>query len=172
MPYFLLGMPGSGKSYWGKIWATETGLDFFDLDHYIVKKEQLTIPQIFEVKGEKSFRNLESHYLKELTKRNQKCIIACGGGTPCFNNNMDFINQNGISIFLNTDIENISYNLLRQKEVAKRPLFKTLQTKSDVKNYLEDLLNNRISYYKKARYEIIPGFKNDTLKILKNLPEA
>ncbi len=169
MNYFLLGLPGSGKSHWGKLWAQAAGLTVIDLDHYIEENEYLSIAEIFNSKGEKYFRDLETFYLKELTGLNKETIIACGGGTPCFNENMEFINKNGISVFINTDTQVITNHLLQQKEIEKRPLFKSLKSESEVKGYLDNLLYDRISYYKKARHEIIPGNVNDTLNTLQSL---
>ncbi len=166
MNYFLLGLPGSGKSHWGELWAQAAGLTFIDLDQYIEDKEQLTVAEIFNRKGEKHFRDLETFYLKELIGLKKETIIACGGGTPCFNENMELINKNGISVFINTDTQVITNHLLQQKEIEKRPLFTPLKSDLEVKTYLDNLLNHRIKYYKKARHEIIPGLNNNTLNIL------
>jgi shikimate kinase len=167
MRYYLIGLPGSGKSYWGKLWAQVAGIQFIDLDKYIEDQEQSAIAEIFLKKGEKYFRDLETHYLKEISSDNKDIIIACGGGTPCFNDNMKLINQHGVSVFINTDTQIITDYLLDHNEIKKRPLFNSLKTEFEVKSFLDNLLKERIEYYKKAQHEIMPGDLDITLKHLR-----
>ncbi|PTB91357.1 shikimate kinase [Marivirga lumbricoides] len=154
MRYFLLGLPGSGKSYWGKLWAEKNDILFIDLDHYLEKKEGKTIAEIFSSEGESRFRALEATYLLEAIKESPDAIIACGGGTPCFNNNMDLMNGKGTTVFLNLSIHHISERLIVSNEIDKRPLFKGYSTSTQIRTKLSELLNDRLPYYSKAKIEV------------------
>ena len=99
MKIFLTGFMGSGKTYWGRIWSRQLGLDFYDLDELIEKKEGKTISTIFEKEGEDHFRKLEATALKAFAET-ENGIIACGGGTACFNDNMQWMNEQGVTVFL------------------------------------------------------------------------
>jgi shikimate kinase len=87
-------MPGSGKSTWGKKLAKALQYNFVDLDKLIELNEQLSIEDIFRQKGEEYFRDLEHKYLLKTIVMNN-VVISCGGGTPCYNDNMNLINENG-----------------------------------------------------------------------------
>jgi shikimate kinase len=99
MKVFIIGFMGSGKTHWGRLWAQESGMDFFDLDELIQLKEHKTIDVIFNDNTETYFRETESDSLKTFSEKDN-CIIACGGGTPCFHDNMQWMNQNGITTYL------------------------------------------------------------------------
>lgn len=96
---FIIGFMGSGKTYWGKKWARQSGLAFFDLDEEIEKQEGKTIAAIFEEDGEDYFRKIEATALRAFTN-NKNCLISCGGGTACFNNNMQWMNEHGATLYL------------------------------------------------------------------------
>lgn len=121
--YFLVGMPASGKSTIGKLLAGQLRLDFYDLDKIIVEKEGKLITDIFEIHGEKYFRDVEKKCLEEFIEKEDNYILATGGGAPCFFNNMQLMNETGITIFLNVDIDDL-YNKLAVKDNYKRPLLK------------------------------------------------
>ena len=95
----LVGMMSSGKSTLGKKLARSLGYRFVDLDKLIENDQQKDIPSIFSQKGESYFRDIESRMLKEILP-NRGIVLASGGGTPCFFDNMDYIKKLGISIFL------------------------------------------------------------------------
>ena len=90
---------GSGKSVVGRKLSSATGLNFVDLDNYILKKEDRTINEIFDEEGEDYFRQTEHRLLKEIIEKDD-FILSCGGGTPCFFDNMTMMNRNGITIYL------------------------------------------------------------------------
>ena len=113
-------MPGSGKSSWGKKLANALQYSFVDLDKLIEQREELSIEEIFNEKGEEYFRNLEHKYLLETVVMNH-VVISCGGGTPCYHNNMDLINANGISFYLNGAIGLLVDRILNSK--MRRPMF-------------------------------------------------
>lgn len=152
---------GSGKSYVGKKLAAELQFDFLDLDALIESTENQTIADVFNTKGEAYFRNIESENLKKIEK-NKKIIISTGGGTPCFFDNMDFMNDNGTTIFLNPTID-ILFERLRS-ETTKRPL---LADNSDetLRLFISQKLENRLKYYEKARHIInIATFEQNVIQ--------
>jgi len=143
---FLIGMPGAGKTYWGQKIAKTYQLDFIDLDTFIEEKENKKIGKLFEEIGEDSFRNKEHDALLEIISNNSKpSVIACGGGTPCFFNNMQLMKSAGATVYLKNDIASILHHL--KNEVTKRPL---LDKQEDLSNYLNKVLVLRKSYYEQA----------------------
>ncbi|NML23192.1 shikimate kinase [Pseudoflavitalea sp. G-6-1-2] len=147
MRIFLIGFMGAGKTHWGKQVANRMGLPFFDLDELIVAHENKSIADIFATHGEEYFRLLEKQLLEELVEREDSMIISCGGGTPCFFNNIDFMKRYGIVVWLNTHVEVILQRLL--KERVHRPLLKDIKDE-DLRNHIVRKLNERRMYYEQA----------------------
>jgi shikimate kinase len=145
---FLCGFMGSGKSTHGKKLARLLKLPFEDLDLYIQNKEHKTIQFIFENEGENEFRTLETKYLKELILSSESSVISLGGGTVCFNNNLEFIKENGILIFIEMLPEALAERL--QKSNQKRPLLKN-HTSASLLKFIEDTLEGRNAFYHKAQ---------------------
>lgn len=139
---------GVGKTYHGKRWAAAHDLPFLDLDAYIEEKEAMSITEIFEQKGEAYFREVESRFLRQIEDKN--LILACGGGTPCHKNNMDFMLTAGTTIWLDASAEYIVYRL--QNGIAKRPMLRTGE--KDNYTHINKLLAERQSCYAKANYHI------------------
>jgi shikimate kinase len=150
MKLFLIGLPGSGKSTMAKDLSKKLSYPLIDTDEMICKKEGCTIEEIFNKKGESYFRKLESDTLKELIKT-EHAVISTGGGTPCFFDNMEVINQNGLSIFLNIPIKDITKRLIESPD-QNRPLIKG-RNQEQIKNFLEEKLQERLPYYNKANME-------------------
>ncbi len=150
MRIFLIGFMGTGKSHWGKIWASQHNLKFIDLDIEIEKKTGLSVEAIFEKKGEDFFREVEADTLKEMDQY-ENCIIACGGGTPCFKNNMDWMNENGITVLLNSTPSRILENIINDHK--ERPLLKKIN-KGELLFFIEMQLKERIDFYNKANVQI------------------
>ena len=98
---FFIGMMGAGKSSIGKLLSKKTGLSFIDLDREIVRIEGISINEVFNLKGEKYFREIETKTLKTV----KSSICACGGGILLDQNNVNFLKDHGISIFLNATVE-------------------------------------------------------------------
>lgn len=146
---FLIGMPGAGKTYWAQKLAKYFSWEYLDLDMLIEEEFGMTIPHIFEQYGEERFREKEAACLKGLVNSlTAKQIVACGGGTPVFNNNMDFMLSNGCVVFLDTEMELLKKRILSQLPI--RPLLSTANI--DVK--MEQLYTDRLSFYSKANYRL------------------
>ena len=97
--FFIIGFMGTGKSNWGKQWAALHNMSFLDLDELIEKAEEKSVVDIFEKAGEDYFRVKETSILRDQCLQ-QNTIISCGGGTPCFNDNMAWMNEHGFTIYL------------------------------------------------------------------------
>jgi shikimate kinase len=144
----FVGMPASGKSTVGKIFAEKLAYQFLDLDALICEREQKSIPEIFAQQGEDAFRKVERDALiSTLNYRNT--ILSTGGGAPCFFDNMDLINQAGLSIFLKTPVD-ILLQRIREDTKNIRPLYDT-KSDEELKVFLEELLLKRELFYKKAK---------------------
>lgn len=151
MRIYLVGMPASGKSYWGKRVASHYKLNFLDLDAFLEKKLGQSITQVFQKKGEAFFREKEQETLYQ-TQQFTNTIIATGGGTPCFFDNMAFIKKEGWSIFIDVSLEII---VNRLKVDVARPMFQE-KTDEELENYVENLYQKRISYYQQADFHFQP----------------
>jgi len=144
---FLVGFMGSGKTFWGQSWSEKSGLDFYDIDEMVEFNESKSIASIFAEDGEDHFRNLETSELRNLLNKNN-FIAATGGGTPCFNDNISWMNENGISVYLQSSPENILKRLVTEKE--KRPLIKNLQD-GELLFYITEKIKEREAFYKQAK---------------------
>lgn len=143
MLFFLNGFMGSGKSHWGKIWADMYKLDFIDLDEVIQMAEGGSVVDIFETKGEDYFRTVEAATLRRMaTVKNS--IIACGGGTPCFYENMQWMNEQGITVYLSATPEEILRRLIKGQQ--QRPLIKKL-SQAELLFFIEQKLKEREPFY-------------------------
>lgn len=138
---------GSGKTHWGKLLSAKLHLPFRDLDMEIVGKEQKSVSEIFAEKGEEYFRYQEKEVLEEIVQGEESFILSCGGGTPCFFNNIEFMKKNGKVVWLNTDIDTLKDRLL--KERMSRPLIREI-TEVELKRYIIRKLSERRMYYEQA----------------------
>lgn len=147
---YFTGFMTCGKSTLGPILANMLGWNFYDLDKEITEREKLTVVEIFQKKGERYFRELESSLLKELSQT-PKVVISLGGGTLISDENLNFIKANGLLVYLKVTPE-ILYNRLKHK--TDRPLFRDLVLSENkeklVKQKIESLLFEREPYYLKA----------------------
>lgn len=160
---FLLGFMGSGKSYLGQQLALLLGIPFVDLDALIEKAEGISIAQLFTDLGESGFRQLERHYLLE-TGSYPPCVLATGGGTPCFFDSIDWMNKMGITIFLNTPSSVLVARLLEQRNT--RPLLSGVPDKN-LEAVVAKMLSERAPCYTKAQLTVEPG--EDTALFLESL---
>lgn len=147
MKIFLIGFMGSGKTHWGQRLAAKLNLTFHDLDSLIIEKEKRSVAEIFAEKGEEHFRYREKEILETITAQQESFILSCGGGTPCFFNNIEFMKKNGKVIWLNTSVDVLKDRL--QKERLSRPLIAEVD-EDDLKRYIIRKLSERRMYYQQA----------------------
>jgi shikimate kinase len=147
---FLIGMMGSGKSYWTKKiskWIKSAG---YDLDSLIEMNEEKTISEIFSEDGEEYFRKTESKLLKWF-KEKKKYVLATGGGTPCSQDNIDFMKKEGVVIWLDESIEVLAQRLLAEK--AQRPLIANIED-ARLAEFLQNKMLERTPFYQQAHYQL------------------
>ena len=157
----LIGYMGSGKTTVGKALSKETGMMFYDLDWYIESRMRKTVSQIFAEKGEEGFRKIEYNMLHEVAEF-EDVIISCGGGTPCFFDNMDYLNQQGDVVYLKASPETLYKHLLMAK--IERPLLKD-KTPEELIAYITEHLKERASFYEKAHYTLDVNVLDNSDKI-------
>ena len=145
---FLIGYMGAGKTTLGKAFARTMGLTFVDLDWYIEERFHKSIRQLFTERGEDGFRELEKRMLHEAGDF-ENVVISVGGGTPCFFDNMDYMNQIGETVFLDVDVK----VLFRRLKVAKqqRPLLAN-KNDEDLMTFIVEALQKRLPFYAKAKH--------------------
>ena len=143
---FLIGMPGSGKTYWAKRIAKEHKFNFIDLDNFIEKNQKRTVKEIFSLSGEAAFRQIENYCLTKLIQESTNdTVVACGGGTPCYLNNLEILKQSGAVIYLKSTIENLICILSKS---YVRPILGNYITQE----VIEELLQKRENYYNQAHF--------------------
>lgn len=145
----LIGMPASGKSTIGKLLSKKINYEYYDVDKYLERKENVKISTLFSEKGEEHFRNLETKYLRELSQKN-RIIISTGGGAVKREENMEILKEKGIVVFLSRKIEDIA-----KENHEARPLLQDI-------NNIYKLYDERIELYK--RYSDIIIENNGTLQ--------
>lgn len=145
---FLIGYMGAGKTTLGKAFARSMGLIFIDLDWYIEERFHKTVRQIFAERSEEGFRELEKRMLHEVADF-EDVVIATGGGTPCFFDNVEYMNRKGETVFLDVSQE----VLFRRLKVAKqqRPLL-AQKNDEELKAFIADALGKRLPHYSKAKH--------------------
>ena len=146
-PIFLIGYMGCGKSTMGRAVSALTGVPFIDLDNYIEQRFHLTVKEIFAQRGEDGFRDVERRMLQEVADF-EDVIVACGGGTPCFFDNMEYMNTHGTTVFLNTPIDRLHSRLMRGRH--KRPLIAD-KDDEDLMTFIKEALAKRMDHYSKAQ---------------------
>lgn len=165
MKIFLIGMMGTGKTYWCKKLAKKLKVGGYDLDFLIESHEEKTIAEIFAEEGEAYFRRAESRILHWF-KEKKSFVLATGGGTPCFHENMQWMNEQGITVWIDEPVEVLMARLQPEKE--HRPLIKNLSD-SELKQFLTDKLVQRFPFYHQATYHLQGNAISDAgfAKILK-----
>jgi shikimate kinase len=151
MKIILLGYMGSGKSTVAKQVAIGLNIPVIDLDDYIEENENKSIASIFKTKGEIYFRLQESKYLKQLLDQGQDLVLALGGGTPCYANNIDLICSASESFYLKASIKTLSDRLVKEKE--QRPLIASFDDEQ-LKEFIAKHLFERRNFYEQAKYTI------------------
>lgn len=138
---------GCGKSTMGRAVSALTGVPFIDLDNYIEQRFHITVKEIFAQRGEGGFRDVERRMLQEVADF-EDVIVACGGGTPCFFDNMEYMNTHGTTVFLNTPIDRLHSRLMRGRH--KRPLIAD-KDDEELMTFIKEALAKRMDHYSKAQ---------------------
>lgn len=141
---------GSGKTTVGKALSKQTGMMFYDLDWYIESRMHTTVSKLFEERGEEAFRKIEYNMLHEVAEF-EDVIISCGGGTPCFFDNMEYLNQQGDVVYLKATPDVLYKHLLMAK--VERPLLKG-KSPEELIAYITEHLKERAPFYEKARHTL------------------
>ena len=157
----LIGYMGAGKTTVGKALAKEMGLQFYDLDWYIESRRRKTVPQLFAELGEEGFRKIERNMLHEVAEF-EDVIISCGGGTPCFFDNIDYMNQQGEVVYLRCQPEVLQKHLMMGK--TERPLLKG-KSPEELIDFIREQLQKREPYYNKARHTLDVSLMDNYEKI-------
>lgn len=144
----LIGYMGSGKTTLGKALSKATGMMFYDLDWYIESRMHKSVSQIFSEQGEDAFRKIEYNMLHEVAEF-ENVIISCGGGTPCFFDNIDYLNQQGDVVYLKANPETLCNHLAMAK--TERPLLKD-KSREELVDYITEHLEERAPFYEKANH--------------------
>lgn len=144
----LIGYMGAGKTTLGKALAQELNLQFYDLDWYIEERYHKTIAQIFAERGEDGFREIERNMLHE-TAEFENIVLSCGGGTPCFFDNMAYMNRQAKTVYLKATPEILTQHLRMSK--TERPLLKGKKDEELIQ-YISTSLETRTPYYSRAHY--------------------
>ena len=157
----IIGYMGSGKTTVGHALSQELGLPFYDLDWHIETRMHRTVKQIFDEKGEEGFRKIEHNLLHEVAEF-EDVIISCGGGTPCFFDNIDYINRQGETVYLKCTTDVLYKHLKMGKTV--RPLLLN-KTPDEVKTFIEAQLKQREPFYAKAKHIVDVSLMDNKEKI-------
>jgi len=162
----LTGMPGSGKSTIGKLLAFDLNVPFYDLDKIIEREEKKIVPDIFTQKGEDYFRKIENSVLLDFFEKNknQKYVLALGGGTVCFYDCINEIKKNGTLVFLNASLDQLYQRL--QFNHGSRPVLTPSYDPSFAK-HLEELFEKRKRYYLQAHITV-PSY-DDKIHLLEEI---
>ena len=157
----LIGYMGAGKTTVGKALAKELRMPFYDLDWYIESRMHKTVKAIFDERGEAGFRKIEHNMLHEVAEF-EDIIISCGGGTPCFFDNIDYMNRQGETVYLKAMPEVLYGHLKMGKTV--RPLLLN-KTADEVQVFIREQLAQREPYYSKAKHVLDVNLLDDYEKI-------
>jgi len=149
----LIGYMGSGKSVVSAMLAQKTGIEFVELDEHIEKKCGMSVADIFATKGELYFRKIERElFLEFLQNTSRELIISTGGGTPCYYNNHELLQAEGVvSVYLKASVAALTQRL--DKEKSSRPLLAHLSTE-ELSEFIAKHLFDRSFYYNQATFKI------------------
>ncbi len=153
----LVGYMCVGKTTVGRHLAKKLNCSFYDLDWYIEERFRKKIPQIFSERGEDAFRDLERRMLHEVAEF-ENVVVSCGGGTPCFFDNMDYMNSVATTIFIKATPETILEHLKISK--SERPLLNG-KTPEELQTYITEQLQLREPFYQKAQHEVLVNVLNN-----------
>lgn len=162
MLIFLIGFMGSGKTTLGRPLAARLGYDFIDLDKHIEESERMSVGEIFAVRGEKEFRQMERKFLQDIITRSGNIVISTGGGTPCFNANMELMNANGVTVYFK-----LTPGMLADRLMSARVCRPLLAGKSveELEQYVVDTLSIREEHYQQANV-VVANPSRDVAKLV------
>ncbi len=146
----LIGYMGAGKTSVGKVLAQRLGMQFYDLDWYIEERYRKKICEIFAERGEDGFRQLERKMLHEVAEF-ENIVLALGGGTPCFFDNMDYLNRCGITVFFDASPQTVVQHLKISRTV--RPLLRDKQG-DELLSFVAGQIASRMPFYSKAQHTV------------------
>jgi shikimate kinase len=147
MKIFLIGFMGCGKTHWGRLVSQKLNMPFFDLDEKIVEHEGRSIADIFKKEGEEYFRLLEKDLLHLISESHESFVMACGGGTPCFYNNIDYLKKQGTVVWINCSTECLYQRLKKERE--ERPIIADFSD-NELKAFIIKKNSSRKIYYQQA----------------------
>ena len=157
----MIGYMGAGKTTLGKSLARHLGLEFIDLDWYIENRFHQSVSQLFATRGEEGFRKIEQNMLHEVAEF-ENVVISAGGGTPCFSDNMEYMNQQGLTVYLKATPEILRTHLRMGKQ--KRPLI-AQKNDEELDIFIRESLDKRESYYNQARLIFDIGLLDNGMRI-------
>ncbi|WP_343531669.1 shikimate kinase [Pedobacter sp.] len=163
MKIFLVGFMGCGKSTKAKQLANLLDCPVIDIDAVIVEQKQMSIADYFAVNGEAAFRQLENEMLKSFDYPDT-CVVATGGGLPCYFDNMEWMNQNGITVYLEMTPPQLVSRLHNRE---KRPLLKGMDDEQ-LLTFIIGKLEERNVFYRQAKL-IINAFDLDPKELLEEI---
>lgn len=168
MRIFVLGFMGNGKTTIGRKLASRIGYQFIDLDEEIAGETGLTVEEIFFQYGEHFFRQKEHEELLRVCKTDNS-VIAVGGGTPCFFDNMEIMNREGITIYLKLSEEEILQRILAlpPESIQSRPLIAN-KSEEELKTFIHEVLKKRESFYNQSKI-IIKNHHNEIERTIENI---
>ena len=145
---FINGMPGSGKTKFGKKLANAIEWNFIDLDNFITQESGLSPAQWISNHGEPRFREIEKEHLIKLVNL-EKHVVSCGGGTPCFFNNLELMQENGLTIYLEMNPKALLSRINQGDGLSKRPLLNN--SKLSLLDELQKTLSKREDFYNQMK---------------------
>ena len=163
-PIFLIGYMGSGKTTLGRALSRRMGVGFIDLDHYIEGRFMRTIAQLWSERGEAGFRDVERRMLHEVADM-EDVVVACGGGTPCYFDNVDHMNERGLTIFLEASESRLFARLAINR--SRRPLIKDFDD-DGLLRFIGESLATRLPHYQRAQHR----FCGDRLEDAEQISET
>ncbi len=151
-PFALVGYMGCGKTHWGQQIANQLKISFLDLDLWLVENRlHMDVADYIQEKGELAFRNIERKSLHEIAKRKEQFVLATGGGTPCYFDNMVVLNANFTTIYLECSIKTLNERLLSERQ--HRPLIAHVP-EAELKEFIAKHLFERMHFYNQANMKI------------------
>lgn len=166
-PVFLIGYMGAGKTTFGRALARVLGREFIDLDFYIEQRFHTSVPQLFTDRGEAEFRRIEASMLREAGEFDG-VVVACGGGTPCFGGNMDYMLDRGFTVLLRASDDCLLRRLMEGGD--KRPLVRG-KSREELRAFMADHMARRAPFYERAHVRFDGENLENTRQISRSVKE-